>query len=276
MFIPDWVIEEFDFRKTGLYFVGLGLGELNVLTVEILYCLKSSNTILIDGYTNFYNKKIVDQITKYTNKEIELIDRFQLENDAEKIVELAKTQNVSLLVSGDPFLATTHTTMRDMAIEMGVNFKILNNASVFSVSVSRSGLSAYKFGKTPTLPFPNARSAYPYHVIEQNKSIGCHTLVLLDINVKEEKFLDIKTAIEEIEELEKQEEKKVLTDNTIVIGMVKIGMNDEKIIAGKIPEIKNEPWKEYGPPQCLIVCGDLHFAEIETLNLLYKLNLPKI
>lgn len=275
MLIPEWAIEEIEKSETGLYFVGLGLGDFNVLTIEILYCLNNSDVILIDAYTNFFNKSIVDTINQFTNKKIDQLDRFQLENEANKIIELAKTKNVALLVSGDPFLATTHTTIRDLAIENKINFKILNNSSIFSVSVSRSGLSAYKFGKTPTLPFPGARSSYPYNVIKQNQSIGCHTLVLLDINVKEGKFLDISTALEELEELEKQEKNNIITEDTIIIGMAKIGMKDEKIIADKFFDIKNKPWKEYGPPQCLIVCHNLHFAEIETLNLLFNIEISK-
>jgi len=275
MIIPDGILRPSKL-DAGLYFIGLGLGEIDSLPLRALHVLKQCNKILIDGYTNFFTKNIVKDLHSLCQTPVEVINRQQLEDDAIEVVTEAKKSHIALLVSGDPFLATTHTTIRNLAVEEKVPFSVIHNASIFSVAISKSGLSSYKFGKTPTIPFPSeVRSNYPYNVIKHNQSIGCHTLVLLDIEVKEEKFLDISTAIQELLAVEAEKKEKVIIGTTLTIGMAKLGSSYETVQAGTLHHVQNLPWKTYGPPQCFIICDSdaLHFAEIESLNALFNLQL---
>ena len=99
------------------------------------------------------------------------------------------------LVPGDPFIATTHVTLRIDAEKQGIKTRIIHGISIMSAIISLSGLHNYKFGKTVTVPFPENFSETPYNVIAQNKKLGLHTLCLLDLKANENQFLSINQAL---------------------------------------------------------------------------------
>ena len=89
---------------------------------------------------------------------------------ASAILEAAKKGKAVFLVPGDPFIATTHVTLRIDAEKQGIKTRIVHGTSIISAIVSLSGLHNYKFGKTVTIPFPENFSETPYNVIAQNKT----------------------------------------------------------------------------------------------------------
>mmetsp|Transcript_31617 Transcript_31617/g.22899 ORF Transcript_31617/g.22899 Transcript_31617/m.22899 type:complete len:129 (+) Transcript_31617:46-432(+) len=102
------------------------------------------------------------------------------------MIEEAKTQQISFLVVGDPFCATTHADLFLRCKEMGVETNVIHNASIVS-AMGCSGLVVYRFGEIVSIPFftENWRPYSFYPRIKANIERGLHTLCLLDIKVKE-------------------------------------------------------------------------------------------
>ena len=134
-----------------------------------------------------------------------MVSRRELEEENGTIIlEAAKKGKAVFLVPGDPFIATTHVTLRIDAEKQGIKTRIIHGASIISAIISLSGLHNYKFGKTVTVPFPENFSETPYNVIAQNKKQGLHTLCLLDLKANEKQFLSINQAITMLLEVEQK------------------------------------------------------------------------
>ena len=144
---------------------------------------------------------------------------------------------------------------------------LIHNASILT-AVGITGLQLYKFGRTTSLPFDYALSATAYSVIEQNRSLGMHTLVLLDIvseDISEKKrCMTVNQAIGLLLKREAEEKKNVFTEVTLCVGCARLGSETQKMVsgaAGKLLKI------DFGRPvHCLIVPGKLHFMEEEALE----------
>ncbi|KAH9318613.1 hypothetical protein KI387_020382, partial [Taxus chinensis] len=145
---------------------------------------------------------------------VTVADRETVEQEAEVILEQAQTSDIAFLVVGDPFGATTHSDILIRARKMGVEVKVIHNASVMN-AVGICGLQLYRFGEAVSIPFftETWKPDSFYDKIKGNKLLGLHTLCLLDIRVKEPsieslcrgkkvyeppKFMTINTAIEQL------------------------------------------------------------------------------
>jgi diphthine synthase len=150
------------------------------------------------------------------------------------------------------------------AKQAGIKTQIIHNASILS-AVGVTGLQIYKFGKTTSIPFPEKgfEPETPYDVLKENQKMGLHTLLLLDLRPKENKFMTINDAINTLLKIEMRRNEKVFTKDTLCLGCAKIGSLDQKIKAGKPSELSKF---NFGPGlHCLIVPGKLHFAEEEAI-----------
>lgn len=76
--------------------------------------------------------------------------------------------------------ATTHTDLVVRAKKMGIDVKIVHNASVIN-AIGICGLQLYRYGETVSIPFftETWRPDSFYEKIHKNKEIGLHTLCLL-------------------------------------------------------------------------------------------------
>jgi diphthine synthase len=72
------------------------------------------------------------------------------------------------------------------AAQMGVQVRIIHNASILT-AIGATGLQLYRYGETVSLPFFTEKwKPYSYYdKVVSNRALGLHTLVLLDIKVKE-------------------------------------------------------------------------------------------
>ena len=68
-------------------------------------------------------------------------------------------------------------------------------------------MELYKFGKTLSVTFwsENYKPESFYDYIEQNQNINAHTLMLLDLDPINNKFLSIREALEQILSISKKE-----------------------------------------------------------------------
>ncbi len=248
-----------------LFLIGIGLGDADDITLKGLEMLKQADKVYLESYTSVLNCPVAE-IEKLIGKTIEPANREVVEKKAEAtILQAAKEGNCALLVIGDPLVATTHVDILQRAKKEGIPVKIVHNASILS-AIGATGLQAYKFGKTTSIPF--AQKDYlpetPYLTIEENQKIGAHTLLLLDLKPEENRFMTINDAIDYLLKLELRLNRKVFTSDTLCVGCARIGAKDQLIKAGAAKDLQNI---DFGKPvHCLVVPGRLHFMEEEFLQ----------
>jgi diphthine synthase len=258
---------------TELIFIGMGLLGLKSCSIEALAVLKRVEMIFIETYTNF----ILDEVPPLLNnvkEKVMVVERSDLEENDQKFLDRIAGKIVAILVPGDPFIATTHNSLRLAAIKRGFRCHVIHNASILSSAASISGLSSYRFGRVVTCPFPENRSDFPYKVIMWNKQIEAHTLVLLDLDRSTKRFLTVDEAISILSDLENKMQKKVFQKKNLVIGLAKIGYEEKIVVVGDCNRVSEFPWRKIGPPQALIVCADhLHITEKEALETLWHVKI---
>ncbi len=248
-----------------LYFIGLGLSDGKDVSLKGLEAIKGCEKIYLEHYTSRLNCD-ASELEKIYGRKIILADREMVEQKAEDtILKDAKGGEAAFLVVGDIFSATTHMDLWLRAKELGIKTRLIHGAGVFS-GISETGLQLYKFGKTTSIPFPTEkwRPETPYDIIKQNLENGAHTLVLLDLSPKDNRFMSVNEAVKYLLEIEEQRGEGVFTKNTFCIGCARLGSETPTIKSGRAQKIAKA---EFGEPlHCLIVPTKLHFAEEKALN----------
>lgn len=252
-----------------LYLIGLGLSDEKDLSVKALEAIKGCDIIYLESYTSRLNVP-VERLEKLYGKKIILADRDMVESQAENtILADAKAKDVAFLVIGDIFSATTHTDIWMRAKELGIKTHLIHGAGIFS-GISETGLQLYKFGKTTSIPFPaeNWKPETPYDILKENKKRDAHTLILLDLSPKEDRFMTINEAIRYLLDIEAKRKEKIFQEDTFCIGCARLGSDSPTIISGKAKDLRGA---DFGAPlHCLIVPGKLHFAEEKALTFWQK------
>jgi diphthine synthase len=247
-----------------LVFIGLGLNDEKGITVRGLEETKGADKVFIETYTSLMPEFSMERLEALCGKRIQVVSRAELEEEnGAQIFQAAKKGKTVFLVPGDPFIATTHVTLRIDAEKQGIRTRIIHGTSIMSAIVSLSGLHNYKFGKTVTIPFAENFSETPYNVIAQNKKNGLHTLCLLDLKANENFFLSINQAINMLLEVEERKKLNVITPDTVAVGIAKAGSNNPTLKANFIKDLENYNFGD--PPYSLIFPGDLHFMEVDSL-----------
>jgi len=244
--------------------VGLGLHNEKGISLRGLEETKTADHVFMELYTSLLPAFSLKRLEALTGKQVRIVSRRNLEEEnGALILNAAEKGKTVLLVPGDPFVATTHVTLRIEAEKRGIKTRIVHGASIISAIIGLSGLHNYKFGKTVTIPFPENFSETPYNVIAQNKKLGLHTLCLLDLKADEKRFLSIKEALAMLLETERKKKKRVITHNTLVVGVARVGSAAPTLRADFIKNLLNYDFGD--PPQSLIFPGELHFMEAEAL-----------
>ena len=247
-----------------LVFVGLGLHDEKGISLQGLEEIKTADHVFIELYTSLLLHFSTKRFEAIVNKQVRIVSRHDLEEEnGELILNAAEKGKTVFLVPGDPFIATTHVTLRIEAEKRCIKTRIIHGASAISAIIGLSGLHNYKFGKTVTIPFPENFSETPYNIIAQNKQRGLHTLCLLDLKVGEKRFLSINEALTLLLGMEQKRKKGVVTPSTVAVGVARAGSNAPTLKADYIKELSKYDFGN--PPQSLIFLGELHFMETEAL-----------
>lgn len=254
-----------------LHLIGIGVRKEHI-NPEMLESVKKSKKVFLEYYTSFYENSF-DELSKHLGKEIIICDREMIETKIEKeILEPSKNDDISLLILGDPLIATTHTDLLLRAKDMNIKTKIYNNVSIGNF-ITRTGLQFYKFGKITSIPFHNEKfmPRTPYLVHIDNHKMGAHSLFLLDLDPINKKYLkghealqfllNIPKIMSDNEEIEEKESYFIDEEIDVMI-CSRLGFEDEKIYYGTLAEMlmldKKENLRE---PLCIIIPGDLHEME---------------
>lgn len=249
-----------------LSLVGLGLNDEKDLTLKGLEAVKNADKVYIELYTGFWHGNL-ENLEKIVGKEISVLKRNSLEDDAVKIINESEQKDVAILVQGDPLVATTHSSLILEAKKLKIETRIIHNASIVS-AIAETGLHVYKFGQTVTIPFlEKTNGALPqsvYETILANKQRGLHTLCLMDVIAEENRYMLPQEAVKILLDLENKNKKGIVTEETEILIAGQFGSDKPKI---ELKEAKNLiPLKFNAYPSILIIPGKLHFTEKEFLK----------
>jgi len=228
-----------------LYLIGLGINKENI-TFGALEAAKKCDELYLESYTSLGLSK--NELEKLLGKKIREVDRDFVENY--DVID-AKDRNIGILVYGDIFSATTHVSLLLDCKKNNIDYKLVNGISILTL-IGNTGLNLYNFGKVISVSFHDTDIIGP---LKKNGEL--HTLFLLDLNPKENRFISINEAVNR---LLKQGMK-----DKLCVGIERLGFSDERIVVKNAKELVNVKFSKY--PQCLIVVGKMHFVEEEVLGL---------
>tara|TARA_Y100000310_G_scaffold345750_1_gene469245 strand:+ start:1804 stop:2526 length:723 start_codon:yes stop_codon:yes gene_type:complete len=237
-----------------LYLIGLGLCNGQDISLRGLEKVKSCDYIYLENYTSKLDCDL-SELEKLYGKKVILAEREFVE-DGQVILDQSVENNVALLIIGDVFGATTHISLFKEAKQMGIDVEIVNNASILN-AVGVVGLELYKYGKVASIPFGHADVKVPIDVLKMNQANGLHSLFLLDLVPKENKYMECKEAVDYLIS------NSAITADTKVVVCAKLGCKDYLVKYLRAGDVKDLMLY----PQCLIVPGELHFVEEEMLEL---------
>ena len=263
-----------------LYFIGLGLGDETDITVKGLEAIKKCSKIYLENYTSILSVG-KERLEKFYGKEVTVAYRETVENEMDRILEdIAKNPELdfAFLVVGDVFCATTHSDLYLRAVKLGIKVVSIHNASIMN-AIGATGLQVYRFGETVSVPYFQGNWR-PYSFLERikkNADHDLHTLVLLDIRVREVSnanlakgkqiydephFMRVHEAVQQILEAEDKLKLGAVTKESKCFGVARMGFDDQKIISGTLEQFLT---LDMGPPlHSMVICApNIHFMEEE-------------
>ncbi|KAL4866421.1 hypothetical protein BDV12DRAFT_132887 [Aspergillus spectabilis] len=235
-----------------LYLVGLGLADETDITVRGLEVVKKAERVYLEAYTSIL---LVDKekLEAFYGRPVIEADRELVETGSDDILANAEKVDVAFLVVGDPFGATTHTDLVLRARELGIESKVIPNASIMS-GIGCTGLQLYNFGQTVSMVFFTETwkpSSY-YDRVKENAQLGLHTLVLLDIKVKEQslenmargrliyeppRYMTVAQCAGQMLETEEERQEGVFGPDSLAVGAARVGAADQQLVAGTLQEL---------------------------------------
>ena len=165
--------------------------------------------------------------------------------------------------------ATTHTDLVLRARELNVPVRSIPNASIMS-AVGVTGLQLYNFGQTVSMVFftETWKPSSFYDRVKENRSIGLHTLVLLDIKVKEQsienlargrkifeppRFMTAAQCACQMLETEEERSEGIYGSDSLAVAVARVGAKNQKIVSGTLQQLAEV---DMGPPlHSLILLG---------------------
>lgn len=198
-----------------------------------------------------------------------IADRELVESGSDDILQDAQDKDIAFLVVGDPFGATTHTDLVLRARELSIAVQSIPNASILN-AIGTTGLQLYNFGQTVSMVFftDTWRPSSFYDRIKENISIGLHTLVLVDIKVKEQSYEDmargrkvyqpprymtVAQCAGQMLEIEEERKEEVYSSDSLAIGAARVGSREQRLACGTLRELSEA---DLGPPlHSLVLLG---------------------
>lgn len=246
-----------------LFLVGLGLSEKEIPIGTIEACKNCE--LYIDKFTSAIDDGTIDYITEITGKRITELTRQDMEEDAHEIIQMAVTKDIAILVGGDPLMATTHKILYIEAEKQHVKTQIVHANSIIATAIGESGLDFYRFGAPCTIPRwgEHYSPISFYEKLETNMLNRNHTILLLDYDAKSRATLDIKEAINTLENADAHYKKGIINNKTKIIIMHNMSLEDSKVVVTTIEKAKSQ---NYDGVNIMILPAELTDIEKETIE----------
>lgn len=248
-----------------LWFVGLGISGTRSIPIEVAKIIQEADFVYLEAFTSPISKQHEDEIKNMVNGSFKIAKRWLVE-DGQEILKTSKSSTAVLLSYGDPYVATTHIELRTRAKLENIETNTIHSASAITSMVGEAGLQFYKVGRMVTIMNEKKSTITPYTAIFKNLTQGLHSIILLEYNHDENYFLDPKDALSNLLDVEKEQKRNVLNNDTFAIIASRIGFETQKIISGKFSNLLKVDFGE--PPHSIIITGKLHFTESDAINVL--------
>jgi len=252
--------------KGRLVFIGLGLYDETDVSLKGIEELKHCDEVFAEFYTTKLGRFDTQSFEQLIGKKITILSREETEK-GDRIIDAATHNSVAFLTGGDPMIATTHVDLRLRAMKQNISTRIIHGGSITTAVPGLLGLQNYKFGRTTTLAFEEKEyfPTSPYTVIYNNIKMGLHTLVLLDIQTEKNRYMTANEGLNLLIKMEEKLKKNLIAEDTIACVVARAGAPDEMVVADTIQKLCQ---KDFGPPlHTIVIPGNLHFMEIEALEL---------
>ena len=250
-----------------LYLIGAGIYDTFEMC-NLISILKSCDLVYVEKFTS----PISDNFTKILKsflgpeKKVEFVKRWFVE-DGRQLLDECRTLNVGLISYGDPSIATTFTELRIRALKNNIKVNVVHAASGVTSLVGECGLEIYKIGKLVTMMEEKQSAISVYSSIFNNLNQNCHTIILMEYRQCEdgsEFFLKPNYVMLRLLEVEKDIKYEIVSEESYLIVVSRIGQSDQKIVSGRIKSLLN---LEYGNgPHSLIFPAKFHFTEEEAVH----------
>jgi len=252
------------------YIVGAGLSA-DLISLKAVKILKNVDLIFIDMYTSILLGD-AEELKKYIGaKEFIPLRRSDVEEKPHETIfkHIESGLNVAFLVPGNPLDATTHASLVVEAWKKGIDFEIIPAPGIIPNAVSMSGLMIYKVGKVVTLTFPKhgIYSEYPYDVIKDNDLRNLHTLLLLDLDLENNKVMQVSEAVDLLYQLENLRREGVISPRRLGIAVSGLGGPKQRICFDTLEKLRGLPNHD-GPNTLIITSPKLHFMEEEVAKVI--------
>jgi len=247
-----------------LVFIGLGLHNELGMSLRGQNEAQTCDAVFMERYTNTMPNLSIENLQTMIGKPIRVLSRSDVEEHAEQIlISPAKVGRVGFLVAGDPMVATTHIDLRLRAHKAGVATQIVHASSITTAAAGVTGLQSYKFGRTITIPVTQTNSVPEsvLNAIRGNLDTGLHTLVLLEVDVENQRHITIPDALKGLISNTSQSP---INPDTLAVGLARVDAPDMQVKAGTVSDLMKLNFGE--PPYCIIFPNHLHFVEAEALQ----------
>ncbi|KFX89723.1 hypothetical protein V495_04222 [Pseudogymnoascus sp. VKM F-4514 (FW-929)] len=254
-----------------LYLIGLGLSDETDITVKGLEIVRKASRVYLENYTAILlvETKVLEE---YYGRPVIVADREMVESDSDSILKGAESEDIAFLVVGDPYGATTHTDLTIRARELSIPTTCIPNASIMS-AIGAAGLQLYNYGQTVSMVFftDSWKPTSFYDRVKENRTIGLHTLVLLDIKVKEQslenmargrliyeppRYMTVGQCAEQLLESEEIREEEAYGPESLAVGAARVGAKGETFVSGTLKELAEGADEVLGGPlHSLVLLG---------------------
>jgi diphthine synthase len=243
-----------------LSFIGLGLYDERSITIRGRDALADADRAFAAWYTSRLAGTDVDTLEATPDIEIEVRDRTGVEQDPGPILNAAEAGHAAFLTAGDTMISTTHVDLRLRAEKRGIDTQVIHGTTAQTAASSLTGLQNYRFGKATTLPFEETHGGVPDSVVETidtNRERGLHTLVYLDIDGANERFMTGDVAADLLADP---------LDNPLGVVVGQAGSDHPTVRADRLAALAGESFGD--PLHLLLVPGELHPIEQDALSAL--------
>ena len=141
-----------------LWFVGLGLWDLEDVSLRGRRAIGEADSVFLEGYTSRLGGATVAAMEAAWGRPVRVLSRDDVESRPDEVLEAARAGMAVFLVPGDPMVSTTHVDLRLRAHALGIETRIVHGEAR-SRPRRRAWRGSRTIGSAPRPPFRSRTAA---------------------------------------------------------------------------------------------------------------------